>query len=104
MIEVRNIPSIKFILDKNNFNQMLEIISKGMTSTNEEIKERTAKIKNKLLRYSIPFEGENKEEQVNILLYQNELTDIYAIILATLNIKPNNDYYKVLLETRAKYK
>lgn len=101
MMYTKNLPQIKVSMDSLNYNVLLELISQGVNSENQEIKEKSIKIKNKLLKYCVPIENELKAVEIKGLFYINELTDILEIITMTSKIEVTENYYNRLLKLKA---
>ena len=101
MMYTKNLPQIKVSMDSLNYNTLLELISQGTNSTNQELKEKSIKAKNKLLKYCVPTKNELKEVEIKGLFYINELTDILEIIIMTSKIQVTENYYNRLLKLKS---
>ncbi len=101
----KRIPPVKVDLSIERFNCLVEILTRYETTDNEQIKELATKLKDKLLRYSIPRTTEEQEEFVDVRFYPNEASDIIYILLANVDdIQIETNYYEVLLKVREKQK
>lgn len=98
----KRIPPIKIIVDIESFNQLVEIVNKFANNfSNKKIGERATKLKDKLLRYSVPHTNE-AETDIDIRFYPNEAEEIINMLLAELqDIEVTTNYYEVLLKVRS---
>ena len=97
----KRIPPIKVELTIEKFNYLIEILTRYSNDENESIKTLSTKLKEKLLRYSIPREMEENEAFVDIRFYPNEASDIiYMLIVNAEEIPVETNYYEVLLNVR----
>ena len=94
-------PPINITLAIDEFNKVIEYISKFELSENEDIKNKSIKLKEKLLKYSVPI-VDNDKEMVSIRFFVNEVSDILNIFLRNIDINPTTEYYTVLLKVRDK--
>lgn len=94
-------PPINITLTIDEYNKVLEYISKFELSENEDIKNKSIKLKEKLLKYSVPI-VDNDKEMVSIRFFVNEVSDILNIFLRNIDINPTTEYYTVLLKVRDK--
>ncbi len=97
------IPSLKVKTSIDSFNKLLEILNIQIDNSDENISKKSAKLKTKLLKYSVPKE-ENGETFVDIRFYQNEVLDMFHILFDGIKdeVSYETDYYKILLEARSK--
>ena len=67
---------------------------------------KSSKLKEKLLRYSVPIINENEEIKVDIRLYNNEIVDLFYILFYGIEdmISVETNYFDVLLQVREKIK
>ena len=92
-------PSCRVKLSIESYNRLIELLTKVDGINNDEIKERGLDIKEKLLRYSEPKDGD-----VNCGFYPSQIKDVLNILLH--NARPvviSNDYYRTLLDNRKRY-
>lgn len=102
----KRIPPIKIKLNINEFNKLNEILENIINSDNELYSKKSSKLKEKLLRYSVPIKNENEEIKVDIRLYNNEIVDLFYIIFYGIEdmISVETNYFDVLLQVREKIK
>lgn len=99
------IPSLKVKTSIDSFNKLVEVLSVQSNGIDEDIVKKSIKLKNKLLKYSIP-KNEKEEEFVDIRFYQNEVLDLFHILFDAMkdDIEYETNYYNLLLESRDKFK
>lgn len=102
----RRIPPIKIKLTVNNFNKLVEVLNNMIDYENERIAKKSSKMKDKLLRYSVPITEEDGTEMVDMRFYNNEITDLFYILFYGLEdiISIETNYYDVLVRVREKIK
>ena len=102
----KRIPPIKIKLNINEFNKLNEILENIINSDNELYSKKSSKLKEKLLRYSVPIKNENEEIKVDIRLYNNEIVDLFYILFYGIEdmISVETNYFDVLLQVREKIK
>ena len=98
------IPSIKVKTSIDKFNKLVEILNIQSGSSDEYISKKSDKLKNKLLKYSVPKE-DGEEKFVDIRFYQNEILDMFKIVFDGVKdeVEPETDYYQILLETKQQF-
>lgn len=97
----RRIPPVKVELTVEKFNYLIEMLTRYSNDENERIKNLSTKLKEKLLRYSIPRETEENETFIDIRFYPNEASEIiYILIVNAEEIPVEANYYEVLLKVR----
>ncbi len=97
----RRIPPVKVELTIEKFNYLIEMLTRYSNDENERIKNLSTKLKEKLLRYSIPRETEENETFIDIRFYPNEASEIiYMLIVNAEEIPVETNYYEVLLKVR----
>lgn len=98
------IPSIKVKASIDKFNRLVEILNIQSVNNDEHISNKSAKLKNKLLKFSVPKE-DDEGKFVDIRFYQNEILDIFKIVFDVIKdeIDPEEDYYQILLEARSQF-
>ena len=98
------IPSIKVKESIDKFNRLVEILNIQSVNNDEYISNKSTKLKNKLLKFSVPKE-DDEGKFVDIRFYQNEILDIFKIVFDVIKdeIAPEEDYYQILLEARSKF-
>lgn len=97
----KRIPPVKVELTIEKFNYLVEMLNRYTSDENERIKSLSTKLKEKLLRYSIPRESEDGETYIDIRFYPNEASDIiYMLIVNAEEMEIETNYYEVLLKVR----
>lgn len=98
------IPSIKVKTSIDKFNKLVEILNIQSGSSDEYISKKSDKLKNKLLKYSVPKE-DGEEKFVDIRFYQNEILDMFKIVFDGVKdeVEPETDYYQILLEAKQQF-
>lgn len=97
MIEHYKNPSVKFIVNKGNFNKLMGILTfQEENIVTQEWKENATKLKELLLRYSIPQKDEEGEISIiDIALFQKEAAELIVLLLSALDrVKVDEDYTK----------
>lgn len=98
-------PSVKLKVSVENFNSLIEYIIKVENSEEPVIKDKATKLKEKLLRYSIPITTEENEELIEMRFFPNESGNMIDVLLYEIDdITPNENYYDILLGVRVKMK
>lgn len=97
-------PSVKITIDKNLYNKLLGILDFNI-SLNEETEnfsEIAKKLKDKLLRYSVPRTKENDNtEFVEIRFFPNEASNmLWQLLIRASSYIEEENYYEVLLKNR----
>ena len=80
MAHAKRIPPIKIKVDIRSYNFLLEILSIHAEREDEFLAKKSSKMKDKLLRYSVPFETEDKGTLIDIRFYPNEAEDLIYIL------------------------
>ena len=98
------IPSIKVKASIDKFNRLVEILNIQSVNSDDYISNKSTKLKNKLLKFSVPKE-DDEGKFVDIRFYQNEILDMFKIVFDVIKdeIDPEEDYYQILLEARSKF-
>lgn len=95
MIEYYKKPSVKFIVNKGNFNKLMGILEfQKENIVNEEWKESANKLQELLLKYSIPQKDEEGEVSIiDIALFQQEASELIVLLLSALDrVEVSEDY------------
>lgn len=95
MIEYYKKPSVKFVVNKGNFNKLMGILEfQKENIVSEEWKESANKLQELLLKYSIPQKDEEGEVSIiDIALFQQEASEIIVLLLSALDrVQVNEDY------------
>ncbi len=96
-------PSIKLTLDKNLYNQLLGIldINIQMNIKDENFSVIAEKLKDKIMKYSVPRINDEDIEFVDVRFFPNEASDmIWQLLLRAEKNANTNDYYSSLLSNR----
>ena len=99
MIQHYKKPSVKFIVNKGNFNKLMAILSFQEENIVTEIwKEKASNLKDLLLKYPIPQKDENGDIAIiDIALYPNEATDLIVLLLSALDaLEVEKDYTELM--------
>ncbi len=95
MIEYYKKPSVKFVVNKGNFNKLMGILEfQKENIVSEEWKESANKLQELLLKYSIPQKDEEGEVSIiDIALFQQEASELIVLLLSALDrVQVNEDY------------
>lgn len=96
MIEHYKKPSVKFIVNKGNFNKLMALLAfQEENIVTEEWKEKARNLQDLLLRYSIPQKDEEGEISIiDIGLFQKEATELIVLLLSAFDnvLKVDEDY------------
>lgn len=96
MIEHYKKPSVKFVVNKGNFNKLMSVLSfQEENIITEEWKEKVKNMKDTLLRYSIPQKDENGEIAIiDIALFNNEASELIILLISAFDVllKEEKDY------------
>ena len=95
MIEYYKKPSVKFIVNKGNFNKLMGILEfQKENIVSEEWKESANKLQELLLKYSIPQKDEEGEVSIiDIALFQQEASELIVLLLSALDrVQVSEDY------------
>ena len=102
----KRIPPIKIKLKVDEFNKLVEVLNNMIDYENERIAQKSSKMKDKLLRYSVPITEEDGTEMVDMRFYNNEITDLFYVLFYGIEnmISIETNYYDVLVRVREKIK
>lgn len=101
----KRIPPVKVDLSIEKFNYLIEMLTRYSTAEDEKMVALSTKLKEKLLRYSIPRNTEEQETFIDVRFYPNEASEIIYMLLAnTEDIQVDTNYYEVLVRVREKLK
>lgn len=96
MIEHYKKPSVKFIVNKGNFNKLMALLEfQEENIVTEEWKEKAKNLQDLLLRYSIPQKDEEGEISIiDIGLFQKEAAELIVLLLSAFDnvLKVDEDY------------
>ena len=98
MIEYYKKPSVKFIVNKGNFNKLMRILTfQEENIVTKDWKEKAKNLKDLLLKYSIPQKDEEGEIAIiDIGLFQNEAAELIVLLLSAFDniLLEEEDYTK----------
>ena len=102
----KRIPPIKIKLNVDEFNKLIEALTNIADCDNETISNKSTKMKDKLLRYSVPITEEDGTEMVDMRFYNNEITDLFYVLFYGIEnmISIETNYFDVLVRVREKIK
>ena len=102
----KRIPPIKIKLKVEEFNKLVEVLNNMIDYENERIAQKSSKMKDKLLRYSVPITEEDGTEMVDMRFYNNEITDLFYILFYGIEdmISIETNYFDVLVRVREQMK
>lgn len=102
----KRIPPIKIKLNVDEFNKLIEILSNMTNEKDENISNKSSKLKDKLLRYTVPITENDENTVLDIRFYNNEITDLFYILFYRIKdmISVETDYFDVLIKVREKIK
>lgn len=88
MIEHYKKPTIKFIVNKDNFNKLMEMLEfQKKNIITEPWKERAKKLQELLLKYSIPEKDEDGTISIiNIALFPNEASELIVLLISAFDV------------------
>ena len=94
MIEYYKKPSVKFIVNKGHLMGILTFQEENIIT--KEWKENATKLKELLLRYSIPQKDEDGDISIiDIALFQKEAAELIVLLLSALDrVQVDEDYTK----------
>lgn len=92
-------PSIKFVVNKGNFNKLLGILSfQEENIVTDDWKEKVTNLKDLLLKYSIPQKDEDGDVAIiDIALYPNEASELIVLLLSAFEtLEVDKDYTQLM--------
>lgn len=99
MIEYYKKPSVKFLVNKGNYNKLMEILSfQEENIVTEDWKEKARNLKDLLLRYSIPQKDEDGDIAIiDIAIYPKEASELLVLLISAFgNIEVEQDYTEMM--------
>ena len=101
--QTKTAPS-KIVIDKLQFNQILNFFNSDLILEND--KSKVKNLTDKMLKYSLPFKKDNIDEMISIHFYTGELKDFADIMLKYFiyNGSLDVDYYFEALKLKEEYK
>lgn len=97
-------PAIKLTVDKIVFNKIISLLDFNKDNlTDETSREKANKLKNNLLKWSVPRVNENNEEIADIRFFNSEAIDLFLQLFPRIaTYIEQEDYFEVLKENRNK--
>lgn len=99
MIEHYKKPSVKFVVNKGNFNKLIEILNfQEKNIVTISWKNKATKLKELLLKYSIALKDENGEISIiDISLFQQEASELIVLLISAFEcLAVDEDYTKLM--------
>lgn len=99
MIEHYKKPSVKFLVNKGNYNKLMGILCfQEENIVTEDWKEKASNLKDLLLRYSIPQKDEDGDIAIiDIALYPKEASELLVLLISAFgNIEVEQDYTEMM--------
>ena len=99
MIEHYKKPSVKFLVNKGNYNKLMEILSfQEENIVTEDWKEKATNLKDLLLIYPIPQKDEDGDIAIiDIALYPKEASELLVLLISAFgNIEVEQDYTEMM--------
>lgn len=97
----KRIPPVRVELSIEKFNLLLEMLTRYTQMSDEKVVQLATKLKDKLLKYSIPRMGEEEEIKVDVRFYPNEASEIlYMLIYNVEDLEITTNYFEVLQKVR----
>lgn len=96
-------PPVKIVVDKDYFNMLIQVlVTTEKIETDEKVKDRIKKLKEKILTYSVPRE-EDGNTLIDIRFFVNEASTLIneLMFLFETRIEIEADYFEVLQKVRA---
>lgn len=102
MIHQYKNPSVKFMVNKGNFNKLMTILSyQEENIVTEDWKEKVVELKDLLLRYSIPRKDEDGDVSIiDIALYPKEASELIVLLLSAFHILEEDRDYTELMKRK----
>jgi len=98
-------PPVALEVDKSFFNVLIQVLVQNEEIKVDDTHERAKELKDKLLRYSIPYpdkeRGGKYYDMVSIRFFPREASEmLWQLALGYIEIEPKADYYSVLVKVR----
>lgn len=102
----KRMPPNKILLSVEEFNKLIEALTNLSECDDENISKKSSKMKDKLLRFSVPITNENEETNVDMRFYNNEIVDLFYILFYGISdiVSTETNYFDVLVKVREKIK
>lgn len=92
-------PSVKFLVNKDNFNKLLEVLTfQEKNIVTNHWKNKVKELKEILLKYSIPQKDETGEISIiDIALFPKEASSLIVLLISGFdNLKVENNYTELI--------
>lgn len=88
MIEHYKKPTVKFVVNRANFNKLMTVLTfQEENIINDNWIEKIKKLKDTLLRYSIPQKDENGEVAIiDIAMFPNEASELIVLLISAFDV------------------
>lgn len=99
MIDNKNKPKVKFVVNVANFNKLLEILTfQKENIITEEWQKKAEKLREKILKYAMPEKIENEDKiSIDIRLFESESAELIVLLLSAFDcISIREDYTKLM--------
>lgn len=99
MIEHYKKPSVKFLVNKGNYNKLMGILSfQEENIVTKDWKEKASNLKDLLLRYPTPQKDEDGDIAIiDIALYPKEASELLVLLISAFeNIGVEQDYTEMM--------
>lgn len=99
MIEHYKNPTVKFIVNKGNYNKLMTLLSfQEENIVTQDWKEKVINLKDLLLRYPIPQKDENGDISIiDIALYPKEASELIVLLLSAFQVlEADKDYTQLM--------
>lgn len=95
----KRMPGIKLTLDRMLFNQLINALdfNINLNVEDENLSMIASKLKDKLLKYSVPRVSDDNLEFVDVRFFPNEAADMIWQLLVLSDKNNEADYYSILL-------
>ena len=101
----KQLPKIKVVLDIESFNQLVELLSRYEEYDGERVANKCTRLKEKIMKYSVPHEDDEQNVFIDIRFFPNEATDLIYLLLSNIKeIIANDNYYAILLKAKESIK
>lgn len=97
-------PPVRIVVNIEQYNKLVELVNRNSQVNDERTSTYATKMKEKLLRYSVPHTNEDGSISIDIRFFNNEAQDIIYYLIGMLDIESTTNYYEVLLKVREQNK
>lgn len=102
MIEHYKNPTVKFIVNKGNYNKLMTLLSfQEENIVTQDWKEKVINLKDLLLRYPIPQKDEHGDIAIiDIALYPKEASELIVLLLSAFQVLEADQDYTQLMKRK----